>query len=460
MLFHNKYAGVKKDTAVYNAIIAALQLAAQRQATEVMKNRNGGIISDAGAVTGISSADLLEKAQLIYAEGLKDGQLQHYAYDSLDAPNNKGQKKAFISPTNLFPVSELLTVAGATDYSLPLPNTVPSSPPTSQPVAAVVDEGSGTDTEPIMINLNQFANGSPARSLDMNSCDEVAVPLPLGLPPPLPLSLGLSLPPPLRLPIGLPIAQRITFDNIISASIQSQGLSQSQSSISNTKSTGPRILDLHKCPLLIAEAAIDYEMKLIYDECVTEGTAHENNIGINMPTDSYAEHTSSSSSSSSSSSGSSSSSSSSGGSSSGDGSSCSKKGDLAIEPLQVLRSRRSSRHNRKKIPGLVPSEHLISPTAPPLPHPSHAPDIPTAPLVDSWKPKTCAFDLHIVTGRGRHINSSGTRGVLRFNIKDYLLDTYDIVADRISGNDGCIIVTSSSINQWITRMQSLSENAT
>lgn len=432
MLFHYKYAGVKKDTAVYNAIIAALQLAAQRQATEETKSRDGGIISDTGAVTGISSADLLEKAQLIYAEGLKDGQLQHYAYDSLDAPNSKGQKKAFISPTNLFPVSEMFTVAGATGYSLPLPNNVPSSSPASQPVAVVVDKGSGTDTESIMINLNQFADGFPARSIDMNSCDKVALPLPL----------------------GLPITQRITFDNSTSASIQSQGQSQSQSSISNTKSTGPRILDLHKCPLLIAEAAIDYEMKLIYDECVTEGTAHENNMGIHMPTDSDAEHSSSRSSS-----GSSSSSSSTSSSSSSNGKSRFSKGDLAVEPLQVSRSKRSSRHNRKKVQGLVPSEYPVSLTTPPLPHPSHALDIPMAPLVDSWKPKTCTFDLHIVTGRGRHINSSGTRGVLRFNIKDYLLDTYDIVADRISGNDGCIIVTSSSINRWIARMQSLSENA-
>ena len=86
-------------------------------------------------------------------------------------------------------------------------------------------------------------------------------------------------------------------------------------------------------------------------------------------------------------------------------------------------------------------------------------DIPVAVITEAVKVKPCAFDLHIITGRGNHINSSGTRGVLRFNIKDYLLDTYDIVAERIVGNDGCIIVTRTSINRWIGRMQSLGEKS-
>ena len=99
--------------------------------------------------------------------------------------------------------------------------------------------------------------------------------------------------------------------------------------------------------------------------------------------------------------------------------------------------------------GVVPSNR-------PAPPPQLL-DIPAAVMTEAVEVMTCAFDLHIITGRGNHINSSGTRGVLRFNIKDYLLDTYDIVAERIVGNDGCIIVTSSSINRWIARMQSLSE---
>lgn len=199
-----------------------------------------------------------------------------------------------------------------------------------------------------------------------------------------------------------------------------------------SSSSGPRILDLHKCPLLIAEAAIDYEMKQIYDECVAQDPivgAYGNDRSTTMSFDMRPQHASSSS-----------------------RRSNRDEGDLVVQRTEDLfSSRRSSRHNRKKMPGVVPSNR---PAPPP-----QSPDIPAAVMTEAVEVKTCAFDLHIITGRGNHINSSGTRGVLRLNIKDYLLDTYDIVAERIVGNDGCIIVTSSSINRWIGRMQSLREES-
>ena len=67
----------------------------------------------------------------------------------------------------------------------------------------------------------------------------------------------------------------------------------------------------------------------------------------------------------------------------------------------------------------------------------------------------CMYDLHIITGRGRHVNSSGTRGVLMKEIKEYLHDNYDLKVEKIVGNDGCIIVTKSSINKWLIKMATL-----
>ena len=273
-------------------------------------------------------------------------------------------------------------------------NNIPSSRPPSPILFMSVGEEIGATTEPTFVRLDQSGTGQSVDATDLN-CSE---------------SLALS------------TLEGAASDDSMSAS--------SHGSIKISNTTGPRVLDLHKCPLLIAEAAIDYEMKQIYDECVSEGSivsANGYSVSARMSTESCAEHNSSSD------------------------SNCFDEGDLIVQPSNHLSPRRSSRHNRRKTLDEFPT---VSPTSPPP-----IDDIPLVTLIQSAKPKTCAFDLHIVTGRGKHINSSGTRGVLRFNIKDYLLDTYDIVAERISGNDGCIIVTSSSINRWIARMQSLTEKA-
>ena len=388
---------MKKDTAVYNAVIAALQLAAQRRATEELKSRSGSVITDAG--TGLSSADLLEKAQIIYAEGLKDGQLQHFAYDSLEAPLDKGHKKTHKPPSNTLSEAVILTPLDS-DGNSQLKSASPSL--SSSPIVVVdAKEGIGASIDFAAVSFNQFESVQSVRALVINKSDGFA----------------------------LPTLQEVTPDNPTLAS-SSSSMSMSSTSSNLNSSSGPRILDLHKCPLLIAEAAIDYEMKQIYDECVSEDpavSASGHDIGTIMSSDIRPQHASSSNSN-------------------------RDEGGLVAQPAEdLLCSRRSSRHNRRKMSGVASSK---CPAPSPL-----SPDIPVAVITEAVKVKPCAFDLHIITGRGNHINSSGTRGVLRFNIKDYLLDTYDIVAERIVGNDGCIIVTRTSINRWIGRMQSLGEKS-
>lgn len=392
---------MKKDTAVYNAVIAALQLAAQRRATEELKSRSSSITTDAGK--GLSSADLLEKAQIIYAEGLKDGQLQHFAYDSLEVPLDKGHKKADNTPSHT-PSEDVILTPLDSDGNSKLDSAFPSF--SSSPIVVMdAAEGAGASIDFAAVSVNQSESVQSLRALAINKSDGFA----------------------------LPTLQEVTPDNPTLASSSrssssSSSMSMSSTSSSRSSSSGPRILDLHKCPLLIAEAAIDYEMKQIYDECVSEdpavsATGHD--ISTTMSSDIRPQHASSRN---------------------------RDKSGLVAQPAEdLLCSRRSSRHNRRKMSGVAPSK---CPAPPPL-----SPDIPVAVITEAVKLDPCAFDLHIITGRGNHINSSGTRGVLRFNIKDYLLDTYDIVAERIVGNDGCIIVTSTSINRWIGRMQSLSEKS-
>lgn len=64
-----------------------------------------------------------------------------------------------------------------------------------------------------------------------------------------------------------------------------------------------------------------------------------------------------------------------------------------------------------------------------------------------------AFDLKIVTGRGKHTNSSGTRGVLRGELEAYLLDGVRpvgcLAVTRVSGNDGVLVVPRSSVRIWL-----------
>jgi pentatricopeptide repeat protein len=63
------------------------------------------------------------------------------------------------------------------------------------------------------------------------------------------------------------------------------------------------------------------------------------------------------------------------------------------------------------------------------------------------------FDLVIITGRGNHVNSSGTRGILRTEIESYITNTITpkgfLRINTVPSNDGVIIVSKESIKEWI-----------
>lgn len=62
--------------------------------------------------------------------------------------------------------------------------------------------------------------------------------------------------------------------------------------------------------------------------------------------------------------------------------------------------------------------------------------------------------LRIITGRGNHVNNSGTRGVLRVEIEAYIHEMQPagiLVAEKVAGNDGCIEVSEECIARWIAR---------
>lgn len=67
--------------------------------------------------------------------------------------------------------------------------------------------------------------------------------------------------------------------------------------------------------------------------------------------------------------------------------------------------------------------------------------------------KSELFDLIIITGRGNHINSSGTRGILRTEIESYITSNITpkglLRVHTIPSNDGVIIVNKESIRQWL-----------
>ncbi len=67
--------------------------------------------------------------------------------------------------------------------------------------------------------------------------------------------------------------------------------------------------------------------------------------------------------------------------------------------------------------------------------------------------QACTFDLKIVTGRGKHTNSSGTRGVLREEIEVYIMRSIEpagrLAITHVSGNDGVLVVSKASIKQWL-----------
>ena len=52
---------------------------------------------------------------------------------------------------------------------------------------------------------------------------------------------------------------------------------------------------------------------------------------------------------------------------------------------------------------------------------------------------------------GKHVNNSGTRGVLRSEIKDYIKQAYGLSCYKVPGNVGCVIINHVALNRWIER---------
>ncbi len=66
-------------------------------------------------------------------------------------------------------------------------------------------------------------------------------------------------------------------------------------------------------------------------------------------------------------------------------------------------------------------------------------------------PLVVDFDVHVVTGRGKHLNNSGTRGVLRSQIKDYILEAYGLEAVTAPGNTGCVVINHQTLGRWLAQ---------
>ena len=62
------------------------------------------------------------------------------------------------------------------------------------------------------------------------------------------------------------------------------------------------------------------------------------------------------------------------------------------------------------------------------------------------------FDLRIITGRGNHVNSQGTRGVMRGEVEQHIRELEPrgfLRVEPVEGNDGCIVVKRESIQAWL-----------
>ena len=63
--------------------------------------------------------------------------------------------------------------------------------------------------------------------------------------------------------------------------------------------------------------------------------------------------------------------------------------------------------------------------------------------------------LRIITGRGNHVNSSGTRGVLRAEIEYFITEEFStdklLVTEKVPGNEGCVDIGTESLERWIAQ---------
>jgi hypothetical protein len=470
-------------------MIAALQLAAQRLLVEeslpVSRGENRG---------NATSRGLFEMAQQVYAEGLTDGQLQHFAYDlnsfELERSSELQRSGVELSADD----AQYRDYSDSIGHSMKEMSTAAttSNPGESFDVsrkvradADVVLGGSWVlDSDDLRTIQEEGVSTGHFEEIDSvekdlgsdSSIDSIGdSTVHSSLTDPLPLTLPMTSSPSTSLSSGVPSLTSVRDSRV------------------------PRVLDLHRCPLLVAKAAIDFEMKQIYEMCTPADVEMISYSGVESD--------------SASSSGSGSSSGSSGSSSNKDDSSAFKRDKNRYEdhiggtdagvgrgivsstpapttvpaPLTLSSKRRVSSRTRirslraQDTAGSISGTHSLSLTAaasstpsphsppPSPPHSNPENDVHPTPPVQAGRGsgsgsgpesvlhggQSCPYDLHIITGRGRHINSSGTRGVLRLQIKEYLLDNYGISAEKIIGNDGCIIVTRSSVDSWVDKMRSL-----
>jgi hypothetical protein len=450
--------GIKKDTAVYNAMIAALQLEGQKRLKE-----------EAAAMTAemrqplITSTMLFERVQRLYSEGLEDGQLQHWAYDEDDI-SGKGnrdwheetRKKTFegLDP----PVQKNIYIdnrpsdggsngissviqngGGSTDDSLIVTDPIVSISDMNRDMTSVnvtlstssedlstshlidnpeIDQYKRpqiTDSSEEIVKSDQLPNTSNTdvsnTQENTNLAEEVC---------PSDISDLMNARSPL---IEIPVAAS-----------ESDFFSTGSIETSEIILASRRKLDLHGFPLAVAKASIDYEFKKIYDDhcehlLVTEqiaksisgGTVREdNNFNDESIIDSTIKN------------------------------SISTGGDNG-NSASASRDMRSSRRNRMKNSNLR-TDNRVRLTEPVAAKERKWPNMIAGPLNIEPERLESSYDLYIVTGRGRHINNSGTRGVLRNELRDYILYTYNIKSFSVDGNDGCIKVTRASLIDWFREM--------
>jgi hypothetical protein len=439
---------VLKDTAVYNAMIAALQLAAQRKLFDEADMAQGGgrqLSTSSDPPGDVTSEQLFEFAQIIYAEGLADGQLQQFAYSaSFTARQRENADGVSVEPL----------VGKDSKKRESRRSKVEGAVPTVSPI----------DT--LKQNCLMSEDNSVISKKDRT---EICIEHDLEEPPRQGSVVGRRWERKSVTMQGKSTATSITRTAAsISTSTPDRSAIASMTSPISRAGT-PRVLDLHRCPLLVAKTAVDYELKQIHD--MLSSSPHDTSLGdrdlafsgsrkeegegdvsamrstfsrLNRRQPSSALEIEIEI-----------------GSREGSANSGSGGG---LSSREERRSHRSNRLNKKTTATLSDDVAALDRSDSPRPSAQVASGIEdlianrsaedeTGPKIrSSARFQECGRDLHIITGRGRHVNSSGTRGVLRSAMKDYLLEKYNIAADSMLGNDGCLVISRRSIDAWIRRV--------
>jgi hypothetical protein len=428
-------------------MIAALQLEGQKRLKEEASAPPASVEMTQPL---ISSTTLFERVQRLYSEGLEAGQLQHWAYDE-DGISGKGnrdwhvetrkktfegfdspiQKKIFIdnhpSDVQSYGNSIIGNIDGYTNDSLLSADSISSIGDMKGNVAAVNVTLSKSHKDlstnhSITPKIDENDKLEPHSQLESNRPDQLLNGS----------NTNVSYAQ-LNMDLALPVCLDDTSDPVTSPSnLIENSVTASKSNFISMDSVDPswstlltrRKLDLHGFPLAVAKAAIDYEFKKIYDDhcehlIITEemdksSAVFSEGTDINSASTSTFSIT--------------------------DNNGHSSNRDM-----------RSSRRNRMKNSGLR-TDKRVGLTEPVVAKTIKRPNIVSVPSKERYERLGSLYDLYIVTGRGRHINNSGTRGVLRNELRDYIFHTYNIKTVSIDRNDGCIKVTRLSLIDWFQEM--------